>query len=175
MAASHSHRIPKPQARASPVSTRCHARRPATGSRSSRDVIRADNASTQAGFVDAPRRLIEFGYDPRMVKSLSFDAILAALAVLSVNAGCSKTEPAAPAPETTTPTTTNAGPTAAVPPPPPAVTAAATAATTATTMAVGSPLVDAGKERPKAAAPKQEAPASCGANGCSPDMKKNGK
>jgi hypothetical protein len=106
-----------------------------------------------------------------MSKSLSFDAILAALAVLSV--GCARADRATPAPEATN------APASAVPAsipvePAPAASTAPTGETADTTA-----TVDAGIERAKhapAALPpprQRKASASCGAGACSPDMKKN--
>lgn len=128
-----------------------------------------------------------FGYDREMGKSLSFDSILAALAVLSVNAvtaGCSKSEPAAGAPETNMSATDKraaASSTGEIVPPTPSVAAAAAIATGEAGDA--HPAIDAGVERLSAPAPKPTAPArangsasaACGAQGCSPDMKKGNK
>lgn len=106
-----------------------------------------------------------------MRRSLSFDGILAALAVLSTSAtsiGCSKSESARPeetAPEQAAATASAASPAAPI--------AAATAAEPAP--AAAGPSVDAGKELPTAPSSidrKKAAPATCGAQGCSPDMKK---
>lgn len=103
---------------------------------------------------------------------ITFDAILAALAVLSTGVACSKADRAAAEP-----------PAAA-----PAATAAATP--TATSSAVASPpvataapaaddemrRVDAGTERtPAPHAKPKGASAACGATGCSAEMRKGGK
>ena len=109
-----------------------------------------------------------------MRRSLSYDGILAALAVLStgvVSTGCSKSESARPVEETrATPATTGADTTA-----PAAPMLAPTAAASDESSRAARTSVDAGKEHPTPAAapsPKREAPASCRAQGCSPDMKK---
>jgi hypothetical protein len=109
-----------------------------------------------------------------MGRSLSYDGILAALAVLStgvVSMGCSKSESARPVEETrATPATTTTDTTAAAAP----VLAPTAAASSEPSRAPGA-SVDAGKEHPTPASaplPKREAPASCGAQGCSPDMNK---
>jgi hypothetical protein len=104
---------------------------------------------------------------------ITVDAILAALAVLSTSAACSKAdrasaEPPAAAPATTTPTVTAtasaASPAVQATPPPPAATAASPA------------VVDAGTERgPAPNAKPKGASAACGATGCSADMRKGGK
>ena len=100
--------------------------------------------------------------------AITFDAILAALAVLSAGtAACSKAERAAAEPATATPaatTTASAALPAAqpAPPPPPVATAG--------------PMVDAGVERAPAPIGKQKgASAACGAGSCSAEMKKPGK
>jgi hypothetical protein len=112
-----------------------------------------------------------------MNRSLSFDSIVAALAVLSVNIatlGCSTK--AAPASERSAPATTPAIPNASAAPEPnpaPPPMNAASAAGPAEQRVDG---VDAGREL-KAAPARDGAKnpsASCGAQGCSPDMKKNG-
>ena len=120
-----------------------------------------------------------------MGKAVSFDSILAALAVLSVNAvtaGCSKSEPAAGAPETNMPAADErpaASSTGEIVPPTPSVAATAAIATGET--GAPHPAVDAGVERLSAPAPKAAPPANkgasaaCGAQGCSPDMKKGNK
>ena len=124
-----------------------------------------------------------------MGKSLSFDSILAALAVLSVNsvtAGCSKSEPAAGASETNMPAADRraaASSTGEIAPPPPSVAATAAIATGDTEDDAHPVAVDAGVERLSAPAPKATAPArangsasaACGAQGCSPHMKKGNK
>jgi len=114
-------------------------------------------------------------YDQEMGKSLSFEGIFAALAVLSTGVttfGCSKSESAraveeiqaAPAATTTT------GAVAAAP------MLAPTAASADGLTTNGGAGVDAGKELPPPPASTslsgKAAPASCGAQGCSPDMKK---
>ncbi|MBX3262504.1 MAG: hypothetical protein KF782_22680 [Labilithrix sp.] len=110
-----------------------------------------------------------------MRKAISFDGIFAAVAVLSVNAmnaGCSKTESATPAPE--------ASGVANAPPPeaPPSAPAVAATPATAIDTAAQAPAVDAGAElrAPLGAPPsKHGGGAACGAQGCSPDMKKGSK
>jgi hypothetical protein len=101
-----------------------------------------------------------------MAKSLSVDVFLAALAILSVTTvGCRKGESAAPAPEASGAANGPAAPTPArTPLAEPALGPAASAAV------VGA--VDAGRPAPGARKPSS---ASCGAGGCSPDMKKGGK
>ncbi|MBX3204789.1 MAG: hypothetical protein KF764_06955 [Labilithrix sp.] len=121
-----------------------------------------------------------------MRNAISEGAILAALAALSVSsltAGCSKTESAAPAPEATAAAAASASPppseSAAAPPTTPvAPTAAAATETPAAQAAVHA--VDAGTElraptAPPSRAPSRGASAACGAQGCSPDMKKGTK
>jgi hypothetical protein len=115
------------------------------------------------------------------MKPVSVDAILAALAVLSVSGavGCSKS--AAPASETSAPAMKAASTAAesaaaqgiAAPPTPMPSAPAAAAPPAAEASAVA---VDAGTELDKShlKAPRK-ASASCGATGCSPDMKKGGK
>jgi hypothetical protein len=109
-----------------------------------------------------------------MGKSLSSDSILAALAALSVTVvctGCSKTESASPAPESLAPA---AAPSAIPNAAPPAI---------ATAPPTDDRAVDAGTELKVAprkatqtgAAPDKGASASCGAQGCSPEMKKGSK
>jgi hypothetical protein len=108
-------------------------------------------------------------YDDEMRKpSLTFDAILAAIAVLSTGTACSKAdrasaEPPAAAPAATAPAATASATPAAEPPPPPVATAA-------------SPAIDAGTERaPAPNAKPKGGSAACGATGCSADMRKGGK
>ena len=115
-------------------------------------------------------------YDDGMRKSaITYDAILAALAVLSAGtAACSKAERAAAEPATATPAATTTAsaaapsiePTPASPPPPAPI-------------ATAGPLVDAGAERklpvaaPSNSKPGKGASAACGAGSCSAEMKKN--
>ncbi|HUQ42194.1 MAG TPA: hypothetical protein VM052_06815, partial [Candidatus Limnocylindrales bacterium] len=107
-------------------------------------------------------------YDVRMRKPpITFDAILAALAVLSTTAACSKAERAASEPASATPPAVTATASATAPvaqpaaPPPAAPTAAA-------------PL-DAGVERSPSPKPTKGGSAACGATGCSAEMRKGGK
>jgi hypothetical protein len=100
-----------------------------------------------------------------MRKSLSVDAILAALAVVSTTACARKAESTGPAPEATAspPSLTAAPPPREEEPP-----------------AAPSVVIDAGKETapPSASGAKKgmKGPAAaCGAGGCSPEMKKGGK
>jgi hypothetical protein len=108
--------------------------------------------------------------------ALTADVFLAALAVLGgTSVACSRSERAAPAPDTP----------AAVsqpPAPPPAASPLTAAPTACAAAAPAGPSeeakheVDAGKE--KAAGkppPAKKAGAACGASGCSPDMKKGNK
>jgi hypothetical protein len=102
-----------------------------------------------------------------MNRSLSFDNLVAALAILSTTAsvvGCSKATPeqsaapaAAPVPNA------SISPAATAAPPPPAAAPHA--------------VVDAGRELRNAPSKSNEKnpSASCGAQGCSPEMKKLGK
>lgn len=100
---------------------------------------------------------------------ITFDAIFAALAVLSTGAACSKAdrasaEPPAAAPAATS-TSSGATPPAAEPPPPPAPTPGDEMA-----------RVDAGTEHaPVRGAKPKGGSAACGATGCSAEMRKGGK
>lgn len=124
------------------------------------------------------------------MKSLSFDAILAALATLSITAGCSRGAEMAPAPETNAPaqvTPPRGGPTTESPPganvAPPGPGASAPAGRDVAPPAdekkssLAGDAVDAGVEVKPPPPPGRAKPASasCGASGCSPDMKKGGK
>jgi hypothetical protein len=120
-------------------------------------------------------------YDDGMRKPpMTFDAILAALAVLSTTAACSRAEHAGAEPASATPATTATatmapGPAGSAAPPaePPA---APTAAPSPTPTAAA--FVDAGTERAPNAKPKpggKGASAACGATGCSAEMRKGGK
>jgi hypothetical protein len=107
------------------------------------------------------------------MKPPTFEAILGALAVLAVGAGCSKAEKAAPAPEATQPASSaGAAATAgAAAPAEPGPTPAATAP--APELRPSEAAVDAGREVGGPGAMKRKTPtAACGAAGCSPDMKK---
>lgn len=112
-----------------------------------------------------------FVYDQEMGKSLSEGRILAALAVLSAGAtaiiGCSKSESARPVEEMKSAPAATASAAPMVAP---------TAAATSESNHVGGAAVDAGKELapapPSSALKKSGAHAMCGAQGCSPDMKK---
>ena len=117
-----------------------------------------------------------FGYDQGMGKSLSESRILAALAVLSASAtsivGCSKSESARPVEEMKlTPAATASAAASAAP-----VVATTAAATTESSHLGVAPAVDAGRELapapPSPPLKKSGAHATCGAQGCSPDMKK---
>ena len=107
-----------------------------------------------------------FEYHRAVGNSLSYDRLFAALAVLSTtfaSVGCSKSE-SARAVEESRPKEADTATKAAAPAAPEVLPSAAETA-----------VVDAGRERPLPAAtpsPKREAPATCGAQGCSPDMKK---
>jgi hypothetical protein len=98
--------------------------------------------------------------------SITFDAIFAALAVLSTTAACSKAERAASEPASATPATPTAAQPASPPPPAPVATEEG-------------PKIDAGVERAPAPAPKPKpgkgASAACGATGCSAEMRKGTK
>ncbi len=102
-----------------------------------------------------------------MGRSLSYDAIFAALTVLTASTtgiGCSKSEPARAVEEKAAPAATTTSEPAAA-----ATVVAPTAATSA--------ALDAGREVESApssapAPARNKASASCGAQGCSPDMKK---
>ena len=114
-----------------------------------------------------------------MGKSLSFERILLAMTMVSVDAmtsGCSKTESAAPAPETNAPASQPAATATATQPAAPAIATTPPPAAEDTRPAAPPAAVDAGVEVKAAPPPKHKgASASCGAQGCSPDMKKNGK
>lgn len=104
-----------------------------------------------------------------MRRSLSLETFVTALAVLSLDAvttGCTSKEHAAAAPEPAV---------APVPPPAPQQPAKAPGAVANEAPAQSNAAVDAGVERAKAPAPSKGASASCGAQGCSADMKKLGK
>jgi hypothetical protein len=122
-----------------------------------------------------------------MGKSLTLERIVASLAVLSLNVaatGCSRSKSATPSAETDAP----AAP-AAVTIAPSAEGAAAIAAPAVATASAPhdqgdsreAAAVDAGREilvapsPKKPSAPERKSSASCGAQGCSPDMKKLGK
>ena len=116
-----------------------------------------------------------FVYDQEMGKSLSESRILAALAVLSASAtaslGCSKSESARPVEEMKPmPAATASAAVTAAP------VVATAAAATGESNHVGGSAVDAGKELapapPSSALKRSGAHAMCGAQGCSPDMKK---
>jgi hypothetical protein len=114
------------------------------------------------------------------MKPLSFDAIFSALVVLSVGAGCSKqAESVAPAPETNAPATrATVAPAATAPPPPAVIDPAPVAAPVEGRKQAtkgSSAAVDAGVEKTPPSKDKRGPSASCGASGCSPDMKKGGK
>lgn len=112
-------------------------------------------------------------YDGFMRKPpIHFDAILAALAVLSTTAACSKAERAAAEPASATPAATvTANPTASAAPPPVA------AQPPADEKEKNAAIVDAGAERKPISGPKptKGASAACGATGCSAEMRKGGK
>lgn len=100
---------------------------------------------------------------------ITFDAILAALAVLSTGAACSKAdrasaEPPAAAPAATTTAAASGAATPTASPPPPAIADDQMK------------KVDAGTERMQAPAAKPKSgSAACGATGCSAEMRKGGK
>jgi hypothetical protein len=102
--------------------------------------------------------------------SLTLETFLTALAVVGAgaSAGCSK----APAPGRVTAEPPAAAPAAPAAPPPNAPVAAPPAAAEAVPVAtaVGATAVDAGKPAVKKGDTKGQM--SCGAGGCSPDMKK---
>lgn len=111
---------------------------------------------------------------------MTFDAIFAALAVLSTSAACSKADraaaepPAAPAANAPATAASAAPTTNATAPPPPAE--AKPAPPSAAAAADEKSVVDAGKERaPTPAAMPKGGSAACGATGCSADMRKGGK
>jgi hypothetical protein len=124
-------------------------------------------------------------YDDGMRKPpMTFDAILAALAVLSTTAACSRAEHAGAEPASATPTTTATATATATMAPGPAGSAAPPAEPPAAPTAAPSPtptaaaFVDAGTERAPNAKPKpggKGASAACGATGCSAEMRKGGK
>ena len=113
---------------------------------------------------------------------VTFDAILAALAVLSTSAACSKAERAAAEPATATPAATMTAPASAAPPlaaQPATPPAAAPTAAPSDELGNAKNAVDAGKERKAPAGPAPNptkgGSAACGATGCSAEMRKGGK
>ena len=119
-------------------------------------------------------------YHRAMATRLSYDSILAALAVVGVSTGCAKSDSAAAAPA---PEATMTAPRASEPAPKIADPAGPSLGAPATPGAAPAPAaqppenahveerraVDAGAEHLR---PQRKAAASCGASGCSPDMKK---
>lgn len=109
---------------------------------------------------------------------MTFDAIFAALAVLSTTAACSKADRASAEPAsapTVTATSSAAAPGAQPPPPPPAAPTPAPVAADEQQRGPA-PKVDAGTERSPAPKPTTKgASAACGATGCSAEMRKGTK